>query len=264
MTGRFARVLFEGRERWIRLTDEREVVLIGGPLSDAREGQERSLSREEVQGLVYLAPYFGEKVVGLAYNYRSLVGEKNDYEEPLFFLKSPTSPCGCNAVIKYPPFAEAVWVEAELTIIMGKECRDVSPADAGDYVLGYTVGSDVTARNVHGRDHHLARSKALDSFAPMGPYLVSGIDTSDLEMTTLINGETYQSGTTSEMILDSTECVSLVSKYITLRPGDAILTGTPAGAMQSLVKPGDHVRHEIEGVGVLEFSFAEQGRGLTW
>ena len=257
---RFGHIPFQRERRWVEITDGQYFLLEPGSPQFEDATSVRELAREEVDQLTYLAPFFGEKVLGLAYNYKSLVGEKAEHDEPLFFLKSPTSPCGPNSEIEYPWFASEVWVEVELTVLMGRECRNVSPEEAGDYILGYTVGSDVTARNIHGRDHHLARSKALDSFAPMGPCVVTGIGAGDLSMTTLINGEVYQSGSTSDMILNPCECVSLLSRYVTLKRGDAIMTGTPAGAMSSLVEPGDKVRQEIENIGVLEYGFVARSR----
>ena len=250
---RFAKVLWNNAERWVEFLDDTQVVLIAGMPALEETQHERFLKGSEIQTLVYLAPFFGTKVLGLAYNYKSLIGFREQYDEPLFFLKSPTSPCGHRSAITYPPFAEDVWVEVELTILIKKECRSVSVDEAADYILGVTVGSDMTAQNICGRDHHLARSKALDQFAPMGPFLVTGLDTSDLKMTTRINGEVYQSGATSDRVLNDAECVSLISEYVTLQAGDAILTGTPAGAMSSLVKPGDVVTHWIEQIGKLQY-----------
>jgi 2-keto-4-pentenoate hydratase/2-oxohepta-3-ene-1,7-dioic acid hydratase in catechol pathway len=202
---------------------------------------------------VCLPPSDPSKVLGLAFNYKSLVGIRDTYDEPLFFLKSPTSACGHQSRISIAGHS-TVWVEAELTIVIKKECRNVSTAGAEDYILGYTIGSDITALNVHKRDWHLARSKALDGFAPMGPYLVRGLDTSDLELGTRINGKEFQRGRTSDRIINDCESVSLLSRFLTLLPGDVILTGTPAGATSSLVKPGDVVTHWIENIGELSFT----------
>ncbi len=202
---------------------------------------------------IFLPPCDPAKVLGLAFNYKSLVGEREAYEEPLFFLKSPTSACGHQSSVVCSQFS-TVWVEAELVVVIKKECRNVRVENAPECILGYTIGSDVTALNVHGRDWHLARSKALDNFAPLGPFLVTDLDTSDLELGTLINGREYQRGRTSDRIMNDCEAVSLLSQFLTLSPGDVILTGTPAGATSSLVKSGDVVTHWVEGIGELQFS----------
>jgi 2-keto-4-pentenoate hydratase/2-oxohepta-3-ene-1,7-dioic acid hydratase in catechol pathway len=212
-----------------------------------------TLSPEELRTLTFLPPCDPTKILGLAFNYKSLVGSKETYDEPLFFLKSPTSACGHNAKVSCAGYPVG-WVEAELAVIIKKECRNVNVDKAGDYILGYTIGSDITAENVHGRDWHLGRSKALDNFAPLGPFLVTDIDTSDLELGTRINGKLYQQGRTSDRIKNDYEAVSMVSRFLTLSAGDVILTGTPAGATSSLVKPGDVVTHWIEKIGELNFT----------
>jgi 2-keto-4-pentenoate hydratase/2-oxohepta-3-ene-1,7-dioic acid hydratase in catechol pathway len=252
--GRYARVLRNGERRWVEAGDDVVRVLSGDPFL-ASTHPEETLLREDLDRLSFTPPTDAAKIVGLAFNYKSLVGAREDYDEPLFFLKSPTSACGHKARISRPRFATKVWVEVELGVIIKKECRSVSVDDASDYILGYTIGSDVTAENIYGRDWHLARSKALDGFAPLGPFLVTDLDTSDLAVETRINGRLFQQGRTSDRILNDRESVSLISQYLTLTPGDVILTGTPAGATDSLVSVGDTVTHRIEGIGELSFDF---------
>jgi 2-keto-4-pentenoate hydratase/2-oxohepta-3-ene-1,7-dioic acid hydratase in catechol pathway len=218
--------------------------------ADRAEGGERA------EGVSMLPPFCGSKVLGLAYNFKSLVGVREVYDEPLFFLKSPTSVCGQDATIPYPRFAEKVWVEVELVVVIGRRCRDASIEEARNAILGFGIGSDITAQNLYGRDHHLARSKALDGFAPMAPEIHADIDVGARRMTTEINGKLFQDGDTSDRILGDAEAVSLVSRYVTLDPGDVIMTGTPANAMNSLVRPGDSVRHIIDGIGELRFRFS--------
>ena len=232
MTKRTARVLRQGQRQWV----------------DAG-----MLRPEDFDEITFLPPSDPAKILGLAHNYKSLVGARERYDEPLFFMKSPTSACGHKSRVMCSPFG-TVWVEVELAVIIKKECRNVSVAEAGDYILGHTIGSDVTAQNIHGRDWHLARSKALDNFAPLGPFLVTGLDTVDLEVGTRINGRIYQQGRTSDRIMNDHESVSLLSQFLTLSPGDVILTGTPAGATSSIVRAGDVVTHWIEGIGELEFT----------
>jgi 2-keto-4-pentenoate hydratase/2-oxohepta-3-ene-1,7-dioic acid hydratase in catechol pathway len=252
---RFTRGNWEGRTRWLQVGDDgRGRLLAGEPGSEALQGFP-TLEREDVCRFRPLAPCTPEKVIGLAYNYKSLVGHRSHYDEPLFFLKSPTSICGHASSISYPDFSDKVWVEVELGIIIKKDCFRVSVEAAEDYILGYTIGSDVTAENICGRDWHLARSKALDGFAPAGPYLAMDVETDDLELTTCINGKEFQRGRTSDRIVNDWEAVSLLSRFITLKAGDLILTGTPAGARDSIVKPGDVVTHRIQHLGELSFTF---------
>jgi 2-keto-4-pentenoate hydratase/2-oxohepta-3-ene-1,7-dioic acid hydratase in catechol pathway len=252
---RFARGIREGQTRWVEVdVDGRGRLLAGEPGSEALPGSP-VLEREDLRQFRHLAPCAPEKVIGLAYNYKSLVGHRSRYDEPLFFLKSPTSICGQATAIPYPDFSDKVWVEVELGIVIKKDCFRVSVEEAGDYILGYTIGSDVTAENICGRDWHLARSKALDGFAPAGPYLVMDVQTDDLELATHINGKEFQRGRTSDRIVNDREAVSLLSRFVTLRAGDLILTGTPAGARDSIVKPGDVVTHRIQHLGELSFTF---------
>ncbi len=252
---RFARGYWEGRTSWFEIgQDGNGRMLAGEPGSETLAGSSM-LGEGELGHIRYLAPCTPEKVIGLAYNFKSLVGPRARYDEPLFFLKSPTSLCGQASAIPYPDYARKVWVEVELGVVIKKACSKVSVEEAGDYILGYTIGSDVTAENICGRDWHLARSKALDGFAPAGPYLTMDIETGDLELTTHINGKEFQRGRTSDRIVNDREAVSLISRFVTLKAGDLILTGTPAGALDSIVKPGDVVTHRIEDLGELSFTF---------
>jgi 2-keto-4-pentenoate hydratase/2-oxohepta-3-ene-1,7-dioic acid hydratase in catechol pathway len=207
----------------------------------------------------YINPFWGKNVFGLAFNYKSLVGKKDEYEEPLIFFKSSKSVSSHGSYVKFPSDIKTVWVEVELVIIISKECKDISEHEAKDYIFGYTTGSDITAQNIYGRDHHLARSKALDNFAPVGPWINTEIDTNNLQLETYINGQQFQLGNTSDRIINDYKAVALISKYFTLSPGDLIFTGTPANAMNSLVKPGDSVIHKIQGFEELNF-FIDRGK----
>ena len=208
--------------------------------------------KKKIHELNYFNPIKNNKVIGLAYNYKSLVKEKDNYEEPLIFLKSNTSLIFNQENIVIPSDFKKTWIEAELCIVVKKKGKNIHHNDAKDHILGYTCGNDVTSSNLSGRDWHLARSKAVDTFAPIGPYLVEDIDTSNLKIQSFINGKKTQDSFTSDRILNDYQCLELVSKYITLYPGDVIFTGTPAGATDAVVKPGDKVNIEIENVGILE------------
>jgi 2-keto-4-pentenoate hydratase/2-oxohepta-3-ene-1,7-dioic acid hydratase in catechol pathway len=136
--------------------------------------------------------------------------------------------------------------------VIGLRARGLRDAAAArDHVFGLTIGNDVTALNVLGRDWHLARSKSLDGFCPLGPELVRGLDDADRAMSTKIGGRITQSSTTANRVLGTLEAVALVSRMMTLEPGDLVLTGTPLGGRQSLIRPGDLVELAIDGLGVL-------------
>jgi len=199
-----------------------------------------------------LVPFEGNKIIGLGYNYKSLVGKKKDFDEPLIFFKSPASIVGHNGNVYYPDNSKKIWIESELTIVIRKKGKNISLSQANEYILGYTCGNDITTENIHNRDWHLAISKGLDTFAPVGPYIIQGIDTNDLGIQSSINGKIAQKSRTSDRILNNQECVALVSKYFTLNPGDIIMTGTPAGARDAIVHPGDEVVVEIENIGRLK------------
>ena len=200
-----------------------------------------------------LAPVTPKKVVGLAYNYKDLVGEKDIYDEPLIFLKSPESIIGPNESI-FIHKGSVTWVEVELVIIIGKECSNVNIETASEYIYGYSIGNDVTMENIYKRDHHLARSKALDSFCPIGPFIETDLSTSNLCLENYISGQLFQQGNTKNRILNDKEAVALVSNFIKLKPGDIILTGTPANAMNSLITAGDLIDLQITNLGSLSNS----------
>ena len=205
----------------------------------------------ELSQLTIMAPCEPTKVVALAYNYKDLVGDRETFDEPLIFFKSPTSVIGPGGEIRIPGGIEVVWAEVELAFVIRKLARNVPSDEAADFILGYTIANDVTAQNVHGRDWHLARSKGLDTFCPVGPLLETELDTNSLELSTTINDRVTQHSTTANRILDDSEALSLISKFITLEPGDIVLTGTPAGALESRVQPGDAVTVRIAKLGEL-------------
>jgi 2-keto-4-pentenoate hydratase/2-oxohepta-3-ene-1,7-dioic acid hydratase in catechol pathway len=245
---RFCKILHEGKTFWCREIDGSYFPLLESIFKKAPRVASNPLICEKP---CFLPPFEGQMVFALAYNYKSLVGDKDLYDEPLIFFKAPSSVVAHQGVVHYPEFSKKVWIEAELTIVIGKKTKNVPVAEADEYILGYTCGNDITAENILGRDWHLARSKGLDTFCPLGPYLVREVDTSDLRISSFINGKMTQDSRTSDRVLNDRESVALVSKYFTLSPGDIILTGTPKGATDAVVKPGDQVRIEIENIGIL-------------
>ena len=190
------------------------------------------------------------KVLALAGNYKSHIGssEPNPYPEP--FIKLPSSLLAPGGEVVQPPDTDPVHYEAEVVIVIGKRARNVSIEEALDYVLGITCGNDISARTWQRNDVQWWRAKAADTFSPTGPYILSGVDFSNLNMVLKVNGEVRQEAKISDMIHGLAESVSFISKYVTLEPGDLIFTGTP-GTTKGM-QPGDEVTVEIEGVGVLK------------
>lgn len=205
----------------------------------------------EIDRLKLLPPCEPSKIVALALNYTDMLGDRPAGKEPLIFFKPPTSLIGPGEPIEIPPGFNDVWVETELAFVVKQKARNVPQEAARACILGYTIANDVTARNIEGRDWHLARSKGPDTFCPVGPHLDTELDPSALAITTEINGRVTQRSTTANRIVADAEALSLISKFMTLMPGDLVLTGTPAGAFESLIKPGDIVRSSIEGLGDL-------------
>ncbi len=254
------RVSGDAAPRWGRRDGGAILELSGAPW----EAGCRVVRELPAEGLALLAPAQPTKILALAYNYRDLFADpaartsarEPHYTdpgfEPLVFLKGPNCLLDPGAPIVVPRDAAEVWVEVEVTAVIGRRARGLRDAAAArDHVFGVTIGNDVTALNVLGRDWHLARSKSLDGFCPLGPELVRGLDDADRALSTTISGRRTQASTTANRVLDTFEAVALASRIMTLEPGDAVLTGTPGGARQSLIRPGDRVELAIDGLGVL-------------
>ncbi|MEU4687775.1 fumarylacetoacetate hydrolase family protein [Actinoplanes sp. NPDC023714] len=204
-----------------------------------------------------LAPIFPTKVIGIGRNYADHAAEMGNEvpKEPLIFIKPNTSVIGPNDAIRIPSVTERVEEEAELAVVIGVSgARRVDRAGAEKAIFGYTVGNDVTARDLQRKDPQWTRAKGFDSFCPIGPWIVTGLDVSDVEVRCEVgrdpeNLEVRQIGRTKDMVFDVPSLISYVSHVMTLLPGDIILTGTPAGVSQ--IVPGDTVSVSIQGIGEL-------------
>jgi 2-keto-4-pentenoate hydratase/2-oxohepta-3-ene-1,7-dioic acid hydratase in catechol pathway len=196
-----------------------------------------------------LAP---QKILCVGRNYRAHAAELGNQPppEPLLFFKPPSSLIGSGAAIRRPAQHGRVDYEGELAVIIGSRGRRIRPKQALDHVLGVTCLNDVTCRELQKRDNQWTRAKGFDTFCPIGPRIVAGLDASDLAIETRLNGEVVQSARTSQMVFSIAEIIAYASAVMTLEPGDVIATGTPAGV--GPLVPGDVVAVEIEGVGVLE------------
>jgi 2-keto-4-pentenoate hydratase/2-oxohepta-3-ene-1,7-dioic acid hydratase in catechol pathway len=204
-----------------------------------------------------LSPVLPSKVVCIGKNYLEHAQEMGDDvpEEPIIFLKPSTSVIGPGDPILYPKISQQVDHEGELGVVIGRLARRVRAEDAGNYVLGFLCGNDVTARDLQRKDGQWTRGKGFDAFCPLGPWIETELDPTDLALECRVNGEIRQSARTSQLAFGPNVLIEFITQVMTLLPGDVILTGTPAGV--GPMKPGDRVEVEVEGIGILENEVAE-------
>ena len=200
-------------------------------------------------GVRLLAPVAPRKVLAMALNYADHLGDREPPKKPDPFYKVPTSIVATGDAIVLPRDCGRVDAEGELAIVIGRTCKGVSQADALDYVFGCTCGNDVSARVWQRGDISWWRAKSSDTFAPLGPFLVTGLDSGHLDLQVRIDGKVAQEGNTSKLIYDIPTMISFISQVLTLEPGDVIFTGTPG--VPGELTPGCTVEVEIEGIGTL-------------
>ena len=236
-------------ELGIPAEDTTIVALAGDPLHVGVQLRDVEVALADVRLLAPVLPR--SKVVGIGRNYAAHAAEMGGEvpAEPLMFLKPNTSVVGPGDPVFYPRQSQEVHFEGELAVVIGRICRDVPVERVADVVFGYTVGNDVTARDLQRGDVQFTRAKGFDSFCPLGPWIETELDTSDLQVTTHLNGDLMQDGRTKDMIFDVPTLVSYVSSVMTLLPGDVILTGTPEGVGPMGV--GDEVEVTVSGIGSL-------------
>jgi 2-keto-4-pentenoate hydratase/2-oxohepta-3-ene-1,7-dioic acid hydratase in catechol pathway len=198
-----------------------------------------------------LAPVLPTKVVAVGRNYAEHAPEMGGEvpDDPVIFLKPSTAVIGPGDPIVHPGWVGRVDYEGELAVIVGKLARRLDEADAIQAVLGFSCANDVTARDLQRADGQWARAKGFDSFCPLGPWIETDLDSSDLALRTLVNGEPRQQARTSQLERGVASLMAFVSRVMTLLPGDVLLTGTPAGV--GPLEVGDRVEVEIDGIGVL-------------
>ncbi len=234
------------------------VVLAGDPLF---AGFETTGERVPLGEVALLAPVIPRsKVIGIARNYRDHAAELGNEvpAEPMMFLKPNTSVIGPGDAIVRPAQSERTDYEGELAAVIGRVAKNVSVEDALDYVFGYTIGNDVTARDLQKTDGQWARAKGFDTFCPLGPAIETEFTPSaDVRIVTRVNGEVRQDGTLGAMVHSVAEFISYASHAFTLLPGDVILAGTPAGVGPFVA--GDIVEVEITGLGVLRNPVRDAG-----
>ena len=205
----------------------------------------------DIEEMRILPPCTPSKIVAVGKNYLDHARESQSAvpDEPLIFLKPPTTVIAHLDAIVYPPISQRVDHEGELAVIIGRRCRSIEPAEAHTYILGYTCANDVTARDVQRKDGQWTRGKGFDTFLPLGPFISTDIDWSTATLETRLNGQVRQRTLLNAMVFKVDYLVSFVSQVMTLLPGDVLLTGTPAGV--SPMQPGDVVEVEIVGIGTL-------------
>jgi 2-keto-4-pentenoate hydratase/2-oxohepta-3-ene-1,7-dioic acid hydratase in catechol pathway len=229
------------------LHEDKVGMVEGSPFGEFRR-MEATLPLDSVR---LLSPVIPGKIIGVGRNYAEHAKEQNAEIPlvPLLFLKPPSAVIGPRQTIFLPPQSQQVDHEAELAVIIGKRGRWIQPAEAASFILGYTIGNDVTARDLQRRDGQWTRGKGFDTFCPLGPWLETEFDPTDVMITCHVNGEMRQMASTRDMIFRIDQLIAFASSIMTLEPGDVFLTGTPAGIGPLL--PGDIVEVSIEGLGTL-------------
>ncbi len=200
----------------------------------------------------FLVPTIPSKIICLGLNYINHAKELNMEipKEPIIFIKPSSAVIGHKDNIAYPPQTQQLDYEGELALVIKKKCKNISLKEAYEYILGFTCFNDITARDLQKKDGQWTRAKSFDTFAPIGPWIVPGIDVSNLKIQTILNNKIVQDSNTKNMIFNVEFVVSFVSKIMTLFPGDVISLGTPPGV--GPMNRGDKVIVKIEKIGELE------------
>jgi len=246
-------------QRYVRIKTDREQIYYGllkanrtVTVYDAPPwlgGQETDIE-QTVDTYQILAPCVPSKIVAVGKNYLKHAAEMGSPvpQEPLLFLKPPTTIVADTQNIFYPSQSQRVDYEGELALIIGDRCSHITSEQAAKSIWGYTIANDVTARDLQKKDGQWTRAKGFDTFCPLGPWVVRELSV-EAKIQTFINSESdpRQSSSISDMVFSPDVLVSYISQIMTLTPGDVVLTGTPEGV--GAMNPGDVVRVEIEGIG---------------
>lgn len=249
MTKHFGRVLVDGQIHYARWENGQVGLLADNFLDNPDAPVTAWWSLEDVTLMPPVAP---RTVLAVGRNYAAHAQELGNPvpSEPLFFLKQSGSVVGDGEPVRIPTDMGRMDFEGELVLIMGKKASQLkSLEEAAGTIWGYTIGNDVTARDLQKRDGQWVRAKGYDTFAPMGPWAVTGLDVEDLRLVTTVNQEVRQDGTTLHMIFKPADLVWRASQFMTLEPGDVIYTGTPEGI--GPISVGDLVQITIDGIGTL-------------
>ncbi|HEX8833171.1 MAG TPA: fumarylacetoacetate hydrolase family protein [Abditibacteriaceae bacterium] len=251
----YGRFEWEGSPRFGEIIENRVYFL--DDLFGSRQRTGESTTRD---GLRVLAPVTPSKIVAIGLNYVDHAAESGQEvpQEPLMWLKAPTSIIAHNETIELAYPEHRTDYEAELTVVIGKTCRVASEADALDYVLGYTNGQDISDRKIQRGESQWARAKSMDTYSPMGPFIHADLDPTGLIVESFLNGERKQSNNTSQLVFSVAKLIEFISRDITLLPGDCIMTGTPFGV--GPLSAGDVLETRITGVTPLVNTVANRVR----
>ncbi|RJF73394.1 DUF2437 domain-containing protein [Deinococcus cavernae] len=245
---RIVQVEVGGQPHWGQV--EGDVIHFTRGMAGARNGETAPL-----EGAKLLAPAEPTKIVCVGRNYvnhiKELGNDTGDLpREPGIFLKGPNALANPDESVEYPTWTQNFHYEGELALVIGQRASQLKPDDALGAVLGYTCGLDLTARDLQKPDLQWFRAKAADKFCPLGPWLETQLNPADVRVQLRVNGETRQDGRTSHMIFDVVQILVYITRYVTLEPGDIVLTGTPEGV--GPLQKGDVVEVEVDGIGVLK------------
>ena len=237
--------------------DEEKIVEVKGDILDYSDKDintilESMVESHSLDDVEIEAPCEPSKIVCVGLNYKDHAAELNQElpDAPLIFIKPSSALNKTDNVIIYPRISSQVDYEGELAVVIGKETKQVSPEEANDYIFGYTVINDVTARDFTLGDGQWTRGKSCDGFAPIGPFVETELDPLNQKIVTKVNGEIKQDSSTSQMIFSPQEIISYVSQTMTLNPGDIIATGTPPGV--GPMEADSIVEVTIEDIGTLK------------
>lgn len=243
------RYLYQEKRGWGILEGEDRIFTLNGDIYGQFSKGKELCRLSDIQ---LLAPAEPTIMVACGMNYRERFQEgglTNEPEEPIIFFKPATAVVATSEDVIFPSIAKEMRYEGELCVVMKRRAKNVSEKEAMHYVLGYTCGNELGAMDLLKRDRWITRAKGFDTSGPLGPFLVTDIEPHNLYIKSRLNGHTKQDSHTSLMIFRVDKLISFISRFMTLRPGDVIWTGTPAGC--SNVKVGDLMEVEIEGIGTL-------------
>ncbi len=236
------------------ILEDKYITEITCPIIEAFNDPEKFSSHDthDVNEVKVLPPISPSKIICVGLNYMDHARELNmDLPEvPIIFIKPSTGVIGHLDPIIYPPSSKQVDYEAELAIIISKKAHEVKEEDVDDYIGGYTILNDITARDLQRKDVQWTRAKSFDTFCPIGPYIETQLDSSKQEISLKLNGEVKQNSNSKNMIFSANELVEFISEIMTLNPGDIIATGTPPGVGPMQI--GDTVEAEVKQIGILK------------